>query len=289
MNTAVRIIQIKERDTHHLSHRDLWDKEGRSKVRSEARQLNALSIFESAQGVQIRLNGLVGYLPITDSIVLDIRPRFPVGQLWDMLAVAGDDFVRMVDTERGYRIGEQTAPPLVLARAFCKYLKSALNVGLDRAYRKEVEEGYFRPKLDVGSTIKRYGSRGDPVTVVSNVDRFTYDTEQNSILKAACRDFSQFIPKTQAWSEEKRIVFDALQTLSAVQDRQITPSDLSKSYSVNSRVAEHYKGIFTTYKLLRTGGGFAFDVDPKGNHLPSFFFKLDDVLNDSFATVFEKV
>ncbi len=277
MPNAARVIEIQERGTRYFPRSDLFDVDGRSLILPETRALNAIEIKDTAGGARLMALGLIGYLPLTSTITLNIVPKFPIANLWTMLEVGGETYTNILPTIRRYQTSRSPAPIQILVRSFCHYLKETLSAGFERSYYPRQRTGYYAPRVEFGPTINRYLSRGNPIDTVSSVFEFGLDSPVNRVIKAACLRFAQLIPPRDDWQADRRLIQLALDALQRVHEREPSSHDFDLDQSVSLRLREHYSGMLRVYQLLLTGGGIAFTFEPGGKELPSFLFNLDDI------------
>ncbi|MCK5778786.1 MAG: hypothetical protein KAH11_08345 [Rhodospirillales bacterium] len=286
--SEVRIVEVEERGQRYFPRSDLIDHRGHSLILPETRELKALEFKDVADGVNLLALGLIGYLPLTNSITLNIVPKFPIQNLWTMLEVGGETYDRILPTIRRYLATEKPAPIQLLARSFCHYLREALSAGFERSYNRRVVTGFYKPRVAFGPTINRYLSRGNPVDTVSNVFEFGLDSSVNQIVKAACLRFAKIIPHSDEWEDERRLIQIALDTLLRVNEREPSGQDFFLDETVSLRLQRNYEGLLRVYQLLLTGGGIAFTFEPGGKELPSFLFNLEDIFERFIRQTFVK-
>ena len=118
MPNAARVIEIQERGTRYFPRSDLFDVDGRSLILPETRALNAIEIKDTAGGARLMALGLIGYLPLTSTITLNIVPKFPIANLWTMLEVGGETYTNILPTIRRYQTSRSPAPIQILVRSF---------------------------------------------------------------------------------------------------------------------------------------------------------------------------
>lgn len=274
---SLRIIDLNERDGRLFSREELFDHRGRSLVLPETRALSAIELRDVLAGVELKAKGLIGYLPLTSTIVLNLRPKFPLGNLWRMLSLADENYDRVLPVLRTYERANASAPHQFLARGFCHYLRSILDTGLYRGYYQEAYRGYFRPKVDFGQTVARYLSRGDPINVSAQSFSFSARLPVNAILKSACLDFLRVMPRGEKWEEEHSLIMDALNALDSVTLASMRFGDEALSSTVPMWLRDHYRGALTVYAVLLGYTQVGFSYDAQGSEMPSFLFCLDDI------------
>jgi len=278
MVVPIRVIEIQERGQRFLPRSDLVDPSGRSLILPETRALGAIEITDVADGARLMALGLIGYLPLTSTITLNIVPKFPIHNLWEMLEIGGENFSKILPIIRLYQTSRNPAPIQMLARSFCHYLKGVLSDGFERTYYSRAQTGYYKPHVEFGPTISRYFSRGNPVDVVSSIFEFGLDSPVNRIVKAACLRFARVIPMgDDSWQKERRLIQFALDALQRVQAQELGVLDFNINESISLRLRGYYEGMLLIYRLFLTGGGIAFTFEPKGKELPSFLFNLEDI------------
>ncbi len=139
---ATRIIEVEERGQRFFPRSDLIDPSGRSLILPETRELKAIEIKDVANGANLMALRLIGYLPLTRTITLNIVPKFPIRNLWTMLEVGGETYARVLPTIRRYQTTASPAPMQLLARSFCHYLRHVLSAGFERSYYSRTTSGY---------------------------------------------------------------------------------------------------------------------------------------------------
>ncbi|MBU2961984.1 McrC family protein [Citreicella sp. C3M06] len=271
------VVEIEERGRRFFPRSDLIDQSGHSLILPETRDLKAIELRDVTNGVDLMALGLIGFLPLTSRITLNIVPKFPIENLWSMLEIGGEDYSHILPTIRSYQGAENPAPILLLARSFCHYLRGALSTGFERTYYTRTLTGYYKPRVEFGRTISTYLSRGNPIETVSSVYEFGLDSPANKVIKSACLRFSRLIPRSAEWEGERRILQIALDFLRRVQEREPSSHDFFLDETVSLRLRENYAGMLRVYHLLVTGGGIAFSFAPGGRELPSFLFNLEDI------------
>jgi 5-methylcytosine-specific restriction endonuclease McrBC regulatory subunit McrC len=279
---SLRIIDLKERDVRLFMREELVDRTGRSLVLPETRALAAIEMRDVLEGIELRAKGLIGYLPLTSSTVLNVIPKFPVENLWGMLDVADEEYKRVLPVLRSYQHSGGIAPHQLLVRGFCHYLRDISSNGTYRDYRQEPHHGYFRPKVDFGHTLTKYLSRGDLINVASNSFTFSARLPLNAVLKSACLDFLRVTPRGDKWESERHLIADALNALSSVKAGKMHPGDESLAVSAPFWTRDAYRGALTIYAVFLGFTRIGFPYSAQGSEMPSFLFSLDNIF-ESFV------
>lgn len=271
------VVELHEREVRSFPRDRFVAASGQSLVFPEVRDLSAFEIKDTADGVSLRVLGLIGYLPVTPDVALNLRPKFPTDNLWYMLDEADDTYRLILPTARSYEKVGQDAPHQLLARAFAHFVRDLLASGFARRYVAERVTGYFRPKVAIAATIAGPMAKGDHVKTISDVFTFTTDIRVNGLIKTACRHFLATMPRTVEWADDRRCLMEALDCLARVSERDITPADLNIGSEIPARFQPFYLGALTAYGIYRGLTKIGFEYAPQGARLPSFLFCLDDI------------
>lgn len=280
---SARIIDMQERDTRLFMREDLVDQTGRSLVLPETRALSAIEMRDVFEGIELRAKGLIGYLPLTSQIVLNVTPKFPLANLWSMLALADEEAKHVLPVLRSYEYtAGGAAPHQLLVRGFCHYLRGISSNGIYRDYHKEAHRGYFRPKVNFGQTLSKYLSRGDLINVSADSFGFSARLPVNAVLKSACLDFLRVTPKGEKWQGERYLLRDTLDALGSIQPRRMQAGGEAEANSMPSWLSDFYRGALTVYAVLLGYTRIGFSYNAQGTEMPSFLFCLDDIF-ESFV------
>lgn len=288
MAQGIRVVDLHEREARVFPRDEFFDSQGQSLLLPETRQLSAVDLREVVAGIELRALGLIGYLPLTASIVLNLRPKFPVQNLWEMLTVADETYDRILPILRSYETANVSAPHQLLARGFCYYLRQILTAGAARGYYQEPHRGHFKPKVNFGRTVANYLSRGDNVNVASDTFMFSANLYANRLLKSACLDFLKVIPRSELWKDERHLLLEALNALHAVTPTRMQFGDETLSSSLPIWVRSAYLGALTVYGVFRGFTKVGFSYEAAGNKMPSFLFSLDDIFESFVRNTFRR-
>lgn len=283
-----RVIEIEERESRVFPREDLFDSVGRSLVLPETRGLSAVELKDVHDGVNLRALGLIGYLPLTSEIVLNLRPKFPLNNLWRMLAIADETYDRVLSVLRSYEHANALPPHQLLARGFCHYLRTIMDLGLGRGYYREPYTGFYKPRVEFGRTMSRHLSRGDDLTISGDVFAFSANLTVNAVLKSACLNFLRLIPRDPKWFPERQLLLEALNGLHRVKPAAMRVGDENLADMTPRWVREHYRGALSVYAMLLGYTQIGFGFDAQGSKMPSFLFSLDNVFESYVRNIFRQ-
>lgn len=271
----VKIIELHEREARIFPRSELYDVLGQSLLLPETRALSAIDLRDVAAGVELRVLGVIGYLPLTKTLILHLTPKFPLKNLWAMLEIADEKYERILPVLRSYESSNTTAPHQLLAKSFCHYLRDILTTGVARGYYQVAVKGYYKPKVNFGRTVSTFLSRGDEVNVASDAFTFSTNLYPNGLLKSACLSFLKIIPISKKWESERRLLASALNALDMASPRVMKPGDQELSTTLPMWLREGYYGALTVYSVLLGFTKVGFSYNSSGSTMPSFLFSMD--------------
>lgn len=284
----VRILDQGERDPRRFQRDELFANDGRSLLLPETRKLNRIELRDLLDGVELRVKGLIGYLPLTPHIVLNLIPKFPIGNLWRMLEIADTDYDGIYPVLRAYEAANAVPPHEMLARGFCHYLRSILTIGVARGYYLEEHRGHYRPKVQFGRTVSSYLARGDELSVASDSFNFSASIEPNALLKSACMAFLQVLPPKPEWNDDRNLIGEALNALGMVKQKRMRHGDQKVASMVPTWLRDGYRGALMVYSMLLGYSRIGFAYNTRGTEMPSFLFSLDDIFESYVRNTFRE-
>jgi 5-methylcytosine-specific restriction enzyme subunit McrC len=281
-----RVIHLHEREPRIFPRTELFDAAGNSLLLSDTRELSAVALRDLAEGIEVRALGLIGYLPLTETITLNLRPKFPIANLWEMLSLADEAYERILPVMRSYDTSAGSPPHQLLVLCFCHYLKDILRHGMFRTYYKDPTVGYYKPKIHFGRTVSQYLAKGDPVTTASDSFVFSSRVPINGVLKSACLAFLRMMPRTLRWQEERAVLSDALRALERCTPVALRPGEEHSVQNLPMWLRRPYYNALNVYGVLLGYNQLGFSFERYGQELPSFLFKLDDIFESFIRNTF---
>ncbi|MCA0344203.1 MAG: McrC family protein, partial [Proteobacteria bacterium] len=239
-------------------------------------------------GIEVRVKGLIGYLPLTSHIVLNLVPKFPIANLWRMLEVADTEYDCIYPVLRSYQAASAIPPHEMLARGFCHYLRSILTVGIARGYFLEDHRGHYRPKVQFGRTVSSYLARGDGLNVASDSFNFSTGIYPNAVLKSACMAFLHVMPGKPEWNQDRELIGEALNALGMVKPERMQYGDQAVASMVPAWLRDGYRGALMVYSMLLGYSRIGFAYEALGTEMPSFLFSLDDIFESYVRNTFRE-
>ena len=285
IDPSFRVVEIEERGRHLFSREDLFGPDGRSLIFRATQALSVLELRERFSGLEIRALGVAGYLPLTRRISLNIRPQFPLANLWALLAWSDERFELFLDSIRLYRRSQYAPPHQMIARSFCFFLRRIMRLGFPYQYSPFEFQGFFRPKVDFGQTVHRFLARGNTVSVYGNEHTLSRNSRLNRVLKAACAIFLRMLPESGEWSGERRLLRDSLHALALTDKITPHPTHMNFIGELPWWARADYTGALETFFLYKGYSGIGFEYDSGGITAPSFMFRLNEVFEQFVRNV----
>lgn len=287
------VMDLFEREIRNFPKEMLYDSLGNSRILESTRKLSVIDLRDTINGIELRVLGIVGLLPLTREVAINIIPKFPIENLWEMIRISDTSCHSLLPFLRSYHLNDNDTPLKILLKSFCFFLAPILDGSISRKYKSHEENGFFKPGINIGKTLKNHILKGDFYNVTSDVFTFTRNVELNQVVKSSCLHFLSLSHSLDKVDYEKNILIDALDALDLVK-----PCDMRTDYhnivnqsdSVNR---ENYEGLLTTYSILLGYKKIGFSFNPNGAKMPSFLFNMDVVfenfIRNSIAECFLKL
>lgn len=182
----MKIIPAKERGSVDIPLSDLVNHGGELKIRPDLIRRGLVELRQSSNKLQLKVNGVVGRIPVTSGLALDIQPKFSISNLNRIVYTSATKIENPFFISRPYsRTQLQSYLPVPLIKSFTASIQRAVMEGLHREYIRTVNEAAPRPKLNFIKSDQRFWSKMIPTkAVVENFD-FSSDNLANQTLKLA--------------------------------------------------------------------------------------------------------
>lgn len=130
----------------------------------------------------------IGLLPINERILIEVHPRVPVSNLGRILSIARHLPLALENHLREYELQQEPIASLLdtLTWGLLDSIREIEHRGLQYEYRRATESTSFpRGRIDLGTTMSRFSSRGIAHKVVCTQYVRTPDTPPNRCIKYA--------------------------------------------------------------------------------------------------------
>lgn len=180
------VLKAKERSRIDIPVGELLEKGGVLSLDERLIGKGLVEIRQVGRVLKLQINGVVGRLPLTENLSIDVSPKFPVSNLNRMVYSAGSQLKSQFEEARPYaKTKHKELLPFPIVASFCKAMDQVLKAGLQRSYERKTIEGAFKPKIDFGKSQQRYWAKLRPTETVSQQFIFTNSNSANQALKLA--------------------------------------------------------------------------------------------------------
>lgn len=160
------------------------DYQGRSRLFAWSEKYFDTSLSRGA--VRLRTKGFVGRIPLTSELFVQVKPRFPLANMWRVLQAASNSWERIPEGDQNYEETTDQSLQEILFVSFDRELGRILNEGFWPEYRRNTDDttspiGHIAFAKSMG----RHWSRARDHWVTVENHKLSRDTAANRILHAA--------------------------------------------------------------------------------------------------------
>lgn len=285
-NIPFNTRKVFERDSVFITHEELggFDPQALFNKISEDR---FLEIRHSLAGINLKIGGVVGRLPLTPSLALDVFPKFPVGNLVRIVALS-DISLRANNVEKFYDVVDSDGylPELIL-RAFAKYLLQLSHEGSHRDYKIISRIGIPRPRIDFAKSVQKLWSKGNYSKAVVSVFDFTLDNPFNQIIKTACLSAYSLARSEPRLKKECEVFAETLRRLKYI-EKFPSHRNALEAHKYLTRVPRfkqaHHKAANIGLEIIRRSA-VLYEPTDSGLQMPSYLILLDEVFESYIRNI----
>lgn len=280
------IIKAKERSSVDVNSGLLIDSNGKLKLLNNINR-GQIEIRQGRSGLIIKIGGIVGRLPVTETLAIDISPKFSMSNLARLMAVSDENYKNFVEIERLYEIITPDGfLPEILLRTFANYLIKSEGEGRHKEYQLETVGASVRPKLNFQKSFQTFWSKGKLSQAIIERFQFTQDNIENKILKLGCNIALSLCGTDGSLSAERATfanVLRGMNRISEIRDRgEITA--LPQVSSIPSFKVHYRKSVRIAFELISRSGLFIENAN-NGLSLPSYLINLDNAFESYIRNV----
>ena len=151
-----RVIRCQEQGRIDVELSELQDASGRLRLNAEIERGDYFAVSLRRGVISLQARGYVGLIPLSDDVVVDVRPRVPVQNLERVIHVSGEP-PTVLTSLRSYATAADWSDSLldVYARALAGYVELVASSGLLREYvRQEADSSFPRGRVRLDGTLK---------------------------------------------------------------------------------------------------------------------------------------
>ena len=205
----VRVFDCLEQEFIEVSLADVLGPDGTLKLNPEVQGKGYFDVRLRRGGtLGIQARGWVGMIPLTDSVVVHVKPRAPVANLTRMADIAGSPTTALT-IARTYAPSQEWNDSFadMYASALAQHLEQMGTRGLYRTYeRREGSSSFPHGRIQMAATVSRHAARG-----VNHAAHFTWfertpDNPLNQCIKYAIWFMVQrYIRRRPIFSSARRV------------------------------------------------------------------------------------
>ncbi len=275
----MKIIAAKERGSVDIPLSDLVHHGGELKIRPDLISRGLVELRQSSNKLQLKVNGVVGRVPVTSGLALDVQPKFSISNLNRIVYSSATKIENPFFIDRPYsRTQLQSYLPVPLIKSFTASLQRAVMEGLHREYGRTIKETAPRPKVNFIKSDQRFWSKMMPTkAIVENFD-FSSDNLPNQTLKLAAYKALALSKTIELLTQCAPQLANALRQLERVTLRD--PGDIFAELSyvggtVPSFRVDYSHALSYAIEILRHTD-VSLNVAAEGLSLESYIISLDD-------------
>ena len=274
-----QVVEAQERAGIDICLSDIIAADGSLKFLEQAQNRGLIEVRQSANRLHLKIGGVVGYLPVTENLVLNIRPKFPISNLARIVAMSEKPLLKTANMGRYYQVENNDFLPEALIRGLAVYSKDILETGVQKSYYKTTHYGTPRPKLNLRKSQQRYWGKGNQLSAVSDQFDFGPEIFANQILKQSALRALAITRNRSGFAKEDKVfksLINGLGNISVANDMNYT-ADITLALSdVASFRAGYRRALPVAVELLKRTN-LSFSGEGSNVSLPSFLLNLDDM------------
>lgn len=151
-----RVLRCAEQGLVEIELHELLDSAGKLRLNPEIEGGDYFAVSLRRGVISLHARGYVGLIPLSENVVVDVRPRVPVRNLSRVVHVSGEP-PTVLTSLRGYTTAPEWNDSLldVYARALAGYIEVIASSGLLREYvRREDDSSFPRGRLRIDGTVR---------------------------------------------------------------------------------------------------------------------------------------
>lgn len=284
----MRVLEASERSIVDIPLSEFLGDEGQLKIRPDLIGKGLVEVRQTNDVLKLRVNGLIGRLPVTSNLVLDVQPKFSINNLNRIVYTSRIGLSNPFFLDRPY---EQTTSeeylPVPLIQSFSKALERLILQGLLREYIHEIVDSSPKPKINFIKSQQKFWSKLDPTKAV--IERFNYciNNLPNQCLKLAAMKALSLSKSTEQLKELTPTLAASLRQLENVDFK--SPQELANNLvnvrsSIPSFRKDYVRALTLALEIIRNTD-VSLNSTTKGLALESYIISLDEVFEQYIRNV----
>ena len=288
----MRVIKVTERSSINIPLSELLHDGGMLKLRSDLIGKGLVEVKQAQNSLKLQINGLVGRLPLTDRITLDVQPKFPVSNLNRMVYSSRGELLNPFFLDRPYeKTKSQDYLPVPLIRSYSAALSELVSKGIYREYQRETVTGPPKPRINIMKTQQRFWSRLNPTMAVMERFNFTHDNLPNQCIKLATTKALSISKNSTYLQKCVPVLAESLRQLEKVTLRNPGSliSDLKHVRSMVPSFRQDYASALEQALEIIRHVDVSLNTAQHGLSLESYVISLDDVFERYIRSIIREL
>lgn len=275
----MKVLEVSERSSVEIPISDLLHAGGQLKIRSDLIGRGLVEIRQADHTLKLRVNGIVGRLPVTDDLALDIKPKFSVSNLNRVVYTSRTELQNPFFLHRPYaKISGTDYLPVPLVRSFAKAISMLTSQGIFRSYIRQELQSSPRPKINFMKSDQKYWSRLQPTKAHIEIFDYSQDNLPNQCLKLAAIKALKISQTAQQLTECVPVLAETLRQLVRVSQRPVSQliAAVPAAQGMVPSIREDYAFALNLALEILNHTDFSLDTSSDGVQLESYIISLDD-------------
>ncbi|MEI2683663.1 McrC family protein [Erwinia aphidicola] len=279
------IIEAKERTEVNVDINHIVKNGNKLDIYPEIRNFFSIDYKPKSNALILFSGKYIGLIPINDSLAIDIKPKFSIGNINRMIITSGEYLQALTFFNRHYSESavDSNVTFKFLIECFIREMKVLYENGLLKDFiNKNTISSNVRGKLNIPLSLKILWSKGLFHKASLDFNEFTPDNDVNRFIK--CALFESLIELRKNLSQGKNLIKDNvffLEMFDGVKDfTGDHPINLYDPYKDFGFIRDYYKNIVKLAELILSKKGISFELTEENVFLNSYFIDME--------TIFEK-
>lgn len=149
-----------------------------------------LKVNLSKGQLTLRSDRHVGLIPLTSRVSVNVRPRFPIENLAEMIALSGvgTNVIEGFGRSHAASFVGIKVPPLALATSLTAGAEEIAQTGLSKSYVTPLKEVPWRGRLSLSDTVRKHRMKGRKYAASFHQKQLSPAITQNIAIKAALEE-----------------------------------------------------------------------------------------------------
>lgn len=276
----MNILKATERSILDIPISEIIGKYGDLKLHPALTGKGFVEIKQAKTDLRLHINGVVGRLPLTEHLALDVNPKFSISNFNRVVYMSKSYLKNPFSMTKSYEAFQSKVfLPVPLIKTFSANLSNVVAKGLLREYRQEVYSDFPRPRIKFTHSFQRHWSKLQSTKAV--VERFNYvnDNPTNQCLKLAAERSLSVARESIQLKDVIPMLANCLRQLNRIKSKSageiIAQVEKSRTKLPSYRM-DYHEALVQAFQIIS-----CMDIVLDGGHgktrLDSFLISMDDV------------